>query len=261
MARPSRNTVVLIAVVAVLGLAALGETLRTQLMRPSPLTALDQRQIHQITLECQDCPRRVLQKITGRWVLDDPYVMPADPAQVERLLALAAAPVRHRRNVRDLDLTESGLNPSKSSVTLGTVKIEFGARDTVRRMRFVRRGDDAALVPDSYAELPKITAEALVDPHPFANLGPITEARLDDKAFGPAARERMQKLQAERVQAAPPSARGRALIVAPQDSNAPQFQLCRYGDHWELVRTNPALAYVLSSTDADVLLHPDAKPN
>jgi hypothetical protein len=242
-------------------LAALGESLRTQLMRPTPLTALDQRQIHQITLECRDCPRRVLQKITGRWALDDPYVMPADPAQVERLLALAAAPVQHRRTVRDVDLNEAGLNPSKSSVTLGTVKIEFGARDPVRRMRYVRRGDEVSLVPDSYIELPKLTAEALVDPHPFAGIGPVTEARLDDKPFGPEVRERLRTLQAERVQAAPPSSRGRSLVVAPQDANAPQFQLCRYGDHWELVRTNPALSYVLSSADAELLLHPDAAPH
>src|SRR5436190_19832606 len=102
MARPSRSTLVLIAIVGVLGLAALGETLRTQLMRPSPLTAIDVRQIHGIAIECSDCPRRALAKITGKWVLGEPYDLPADPAQVARLPALPPAPVRPRRSASEV---------------------------------------------------------------------------------------------------------------------------------------------------------------
>jgi hypothetical protein len=253
MAAPSRSTLVLIAVVAVLGFAARGETLRTQLTRPKPLTALDQRQIHKIALECKDCPRRALEKITGRWVLDEPYDMPADPAQVERLLSLAAAPVRHRRPVKDIDVDEAGLNPAKSAVTLGTVRIEFGGRDPVRRQRYVRRGDEVALVADSFAELPKITAEALVDPRPFAGLK--GGATLDDKPLPEPALAKLRDLRADKVQPAPANARGRTLrFEAP---GAPEFQFVRYGDQWQIVRPNPGLAYVLGKDAADVLLEPE----
>jgi len=243
---------VLIAVVGVLGLAALGETLRTQLMRPTPLTALDTRQIHRIALECKDCPPRALEKITGRWMLDEPYDMPADPAQVERLLGLAAAPVRHRRQFKDIDATDAGLNPAKSAVTLGTVRIEFGGRDTVRRQRYVRRGDEVALVPDNYAELPKLTAEQLVDPRPFATIPAGVGATLDGKALPGEVVARLRALAAERVQPAPAATGGRVLrFEAP---GSPEFQLVRYGDQWQLVRAAPALAYVLGRDDADVLL-------
>ena len=255
MAAPSRSTLVLIAVVGVLGLAALGETMRTQLMRPKPLTAIDQRQIHKIALECKDCPPRALEKITGRWVLDEPYDMPADPAQVERLLALAAAPVRHRRALKDIDANEAGLNPAKSAVTLGTVRIEFGGRDPVRRQRYVRRGDEVALVADSFAELPKITAEALVDPRPFAALNVKGGATLDDKPLPEAALAKLRELKAEKVQPAPAGARGRTLRFEAEGT--PEFQFVRYGDQWQVVRPVPGLAYVLGKDAADVLLEPE----
>ena len=257
MALPSRSTLVLIAVVGVLGLAALGETLRTQLMRPKPLTALDTRQIHRIALECKDCPPRSLAKITGRWVLDQPYDMPADQAQVERLLGLASAPVRHRRQFKDVDAKEAGLDPAKSAVTLGSVRIEFGGRDPVRRQRYVRRGDEVALVPDEYAELPKLTAEALVDPRPFVGMSAGAGASLDGKPLPDAVVERLRALKAEHVQPAPPaaSAGGRSLRFDVPD--APEFKFVRYGDHWQIVRPTPGIAYVLTSADAELLASPE----
>ena len=255
MPAPSRSTLVLIAIVAALGLAALGETLRTQLMRPTPLTALDQRQIHRVVLECNDCPRRVLEKITGRWMLDEPYDMPADPAQVERLLGLAAAPVRHRREAKDIDAEDAGLKPPRGAVTLGTVRIEFGARDPVRRQRYVRRGDEVAQVPDSYAELPKLTAEALVDPRPFAGKIATGGATLDGKALPEAALARLREFKAQKVQPAAPGEGGRVLRFEGADT--PEFRFVRYGDQWQLVRPQPGLAYVLASGDAEVLLHPE----
>jgi hypothetical protein len=253
MARPSRNALILVAIVAVLGFATLGETLRERLTRPTPLTALDPRTIHRIALECPDCPARVLEKITGRWMLTEPYNLPADPAQVERLLALASAPVRYRRPTSEVEAKDVGLAPPRGSVTLGGARIDFGGRDPIRRLRNVRRGDEISLVPDQLGELPHLTAEALVDPHPFTALD-LSDTRLDGKPMPEGARERLRTLQARKVQPAPAAAHGRIITVAATSPAGQAFELCRYGANWQLVRRDPSLAYVLSTEDAEALL-------
>lgn len=259
MQRALRNNLTLIGIVAILGAAALADQVRERLAAPRPLLALDPKSVHEIVLECPDCPRRRLEKIGGRWEMAEPYALPADPARIEGLLEIPKSIVQHHYSATALEPAKIGLVPPFATLTLGPRKLEFGTTETLRNERYVRTGGGIELVQDRYSHMLRIAPEGLLEPHPFAGLPRIVAARLDGRALGDAARERLAALRAQRVAPAPASVRGRALEVELGDGRTLGFELVRYGEEWQLVRRVPLLAYTLDSTDVDAVLATDAK--
>jgi hypothetical protein len=254
MQRALRNNWTLIGLVAILGAAALADQVRSRLAAPKPLLALDLKSVHEIVLECPDCPRRRLEKIGGRWKMAEPYALPADAAQVDKLLSIAKVNVQHHYSAQTLEADKVGLTPPFARLSLGERKLEFGTTEALRNERYVRVGSEIVLVTDRFSHLLRLTPEALLDKRPTAGLGPIAKASLGGAPLPAATQHQLELMQAERVTPAPANARGRVLALGFADGHELRFELLRYGEEWQLVRLEPALSYVIKSDDANALL-------
>lgn len=254
MQRALRNNLVLIGIIALLGAAALADQMRARLAAPKPLLAIDPKSVHAIVLECPECPRRTLEKIAGHWEMSEPYALPADPARVDALVAIARAPVTTRYGGEKIAADKVGLTPPYATLTLGGRKLEFGTTEALRNERYVRVGGEIVLVPDRFSHLLRLAPEALLDPRPFGTVGPIAHARLSGVELDAAARDMLTTLAAQRVGPAPTAAHGRALEVELAAGGRLELELTRYGDEWQLVRRAPAVAYVLDAAAADALV-------
>ena len=253
MERATRNNLILIGVIAILGAAALADQMRARLAAPKPLLAVEPRAIHEIVLECPDCPRRRLEKIAGRWEMAEPYALPADPARVEALLEIPRTIVQHHYRETALEPAKVGLVPPFARVTFGPHKIEFGTTEPLRNERYARIGAEIMLVQDRFSHLLRLAPEALLDPRPFAASAPA-KARLDGHALEAGALAKLAALRAQRIAPGPAGARGRLLEVELADGHAIAFELVRYGDEWQLVRREPAIGYVLENAAVDALI-------
>ena len=262
MQRATRNNLILIGVIAILGAAALADQMRARLAAPKPLLAVEPRTIHEIVIECPDCPRRRLEKIGGRWQMAEPYALPADAARVDALLEIPKALVQHHYRETALEPAKVGLVPPFATVTFGPHRIEFGTTEPLRNERYAKLGAEIVLVQDRFSHLLRLAPEALLDTRPFAG-SPPAKAKLDGHALDDAAIAKLAALRARRIAPGPPGARGRLLEVDLVDGHSVVFELVHYGDEWQLVRREPALGYALDTAAVDDLIAaaaPEAKP-
>ncbi len=245
MTRQTRQTWILLAVVAALGLAAIGETVRDRRNTPRPLLA-DPVRFDTIALECAQCAPRRFQRVQGRWEMVAPYVVPADPHEIERLLGLATAPVRRRFAIDDVDPVTLGLMPPFAVVQLGSQRIEFGTTDPINHARYVRAGGSVALIADRISVVLLAPPERFVDPGPFAGLRNGVVAIEEAAADWPAAQvQALAALRAEAVRAASEPLAGRALLVRDGAGRQHRYLLAREGDRILLRREQPPLVYLL----------------
>lgn len=153
MRRGARSLLVLAFVAALLGAAVYAELAHERAQAMDPLTAIDLDAVTWLDVACVACgsPRR-FEKIGGHWRMRAPFDRAADDAAVERLLAIAHAPVRLRRARGELDPAKLGLEPPQVVLTLDAVSIRFGATDAIDGDRYVDAGGDTiALVPDRFS--------------------------------------------------------------------------------------------------------------
>ena len=255
MDRQTRNTWVLVGVVAVLGFAAVAEQMRDRMLAPKPLARINEKSLREIVLECPSCPRRRIERIQGAWTLSEPYSIAADPDVVARLIGVAGAQVRHRYRANQLEPAKVGLAPPFATLALGTLKLAFGTTDAITQARYVRIGEEIALVNDQFSQWLLVPPESLVDPRPFAPLRQLGEIRFDGHPIPAERLASVAALRASRVESAPSWRSGRRVVASYGGNRQVAFTLGRDGERWLLVRDAPALAYVLDAAQA-LLLDP-----
>lgn len=253
--RQTRNTWVLVGVVAALGLAAVAEQMRERMLAPKPLARVNEKSLREIVLECPSCPRRRMERIQGAWTLSEPYSIAADPDMVARLVGVAGAQVRHRYRANQLEPAKVGLAPPFATLALGPLKLAFGTTDAITQARYVGIGEDIALVNDHFSQWLLVPPESLVDPRPFAPLRGLSALSFDGKPIPADRFASATALRATRVESAPSWRSGRRVVASYGGNRQVAFTLGRDGERWLLVRDAPALAYVLDAAQA-LLLDP-----
>jgi hypothetical protein len=151
MRRRLRTPLLLLVVAVLLGTAVYAQLRREQASAIDPLTRLDTAAVHTLTVTCQGCKPRRFEKVDGHWQMREPLQKAADAAAVERLLAIASAPVRFRHAPDALDAKKLGLDPPMASLQLDGTVLKFGTTDAINGDRYVETGGVIALVPDRFS--------------------------------------------------------------------------------------------------------------
>ena len=254
--RHTRSIWVLILVVVVLGLAAVAENLREQRTAAHPLLEFDRARVDEIAIECTGCVKRRFQRVQGHWQMVQPWQIPADAAQVARLIDVGAAPMRRKFALAQIDATALGFVPPFAVLTVGTQRVEFGTTDAINHARYVRVADQVALVRDRVSALLLAAPERFVDPDPLAGLRHGATAVHEDGQLWTASR--LAALVALRAEAISPRAAQTAqrvlLIRDGADRDHPFGLLVDVNGRWSLLRDDPPLAYQLPESAAPLFV-------
>ena len=151
MKRRTRTHLVLIAIVALLGAAVYAEVQREKTLGIDPLTQIDPAAVRSLAITCSGCKPRRFQKVDGHWQMLEPFAQAADDVAVERLAAIARAPVRLRHARGELDAKNLGLDPAYATLMLDGVVLKFGTTDAINGDRYVEVDGAIALVPDRFS--------------------------------------------------------------------------------------------------------------
>ncbi len=153
MKRRTRSLLFLAAIATLLG-AAIWLQLRREAARfADPLISIDPASVRLVELDCTGCTPRRYEKRAEGWYLSAPREAPADPGYVEKLIAIARAPVRTRYAPGELDPAKLGLEPPQASLRLDGLLLRFGTTDAIHADRYVAVGGAIALVPDRFSAL------------------------------------------------------------------------------------------------------------
>ncbi|MEO6687605.1 MAG: DUF4340 domain-containing protein [Dokdonella sp.] len=153
MNRHTRTNLFLIVMVALLGFAVYAELRKEDVIATDPLTTLDPATVRTLDIACTDCKPRRFEKIEGHWRMLEPFAQPADNVRIERIVAIARAPVRFRHAAGELDAKKLGLDPPWASLRLDQTTLTFGTTDAIHGDRYVMVGGTIALVPDRFSAL------------------------------------------------------------------------------------------------------------
>jgi hypothetical protein len=151
--RRTRTLAFLAAAAAALGALVLAELRRERGLAPEPLTAIDPTAVRSLVVACNGCTTRRFEKEDGRWQMRAPRTGAADAAVVDRLAAIARAPVRLRHAAGELDPARVGLDPPQATLQLDGTLLKFGTTDAINGDRYVEAGGSIALVPDRFSAL------------------------------------------------------------------------------------------------------------
>ncbi|MBO9661330.1 hypothetical protein [Dokdonella sp.] len=151
MRRRTRTLWFLSALVAVLGAAVYAQLRHERSLVAEPLTAIDPAAVRSVAVACQGCTSRRFEKRDGRWRMLEPYAQDADAEAVDKLVAIATAPVRYRHAAGALDPKKLGLDPPLASLLLDGVALRFGTTDAIHGDRYVEVDGTVALVPDRFS--------------------------------------------------------------------------------------------------------------
>jgi hypothetical protein len=153
MKRRTRTHLFLFAVLSLLGVAVYAELRKERALATDPLTTLDASAVRTLRIRCPDCETRRFEKVDGHWRMLEPLVQAADDARIDRIVAIARAPVRFRHAAGELDAKKLGLDPPWASLELDDTTLTFGTTDAIHGDRYVMVGDTVALVPDRFSAL------------------------------------------------------------------------------------------------------------
>ena len=155
MSRSNRNLVVLAIVAIVLVAAVLWVGRREYLRHPPTLTTLDPGAVARIELDIPAIASQAFERRTDGWWRVKPSQTHADDARVQRLARLAATPVARWIPLPGIDLSKIGLDHPSATLLLNGVRLEYGGLTAIDDLRYVRVGDQVALVPRQYS--PEVT--------------------------------------------------------------------------------------------------------
>lgn len=145
------NAVLLIVVVALGWLVYLKP--RSDEPVTYPLSALKAGEVGKIHLERTGRTPVVLEKKTGLWFITAPLAAPAEPLQVQRLLAILDARASNRLGASDL--ARFDLDRPAARLTIDAQSFSFGTVGTTAREQYVLTGDAVYTVGLGYgAALP-----------------------------------------------------------------------------------------------------------
>lgn len=128
--------------------------------RPFPLSTLPAAAVGHIRLERAGSDPLVLERTEGRWRLTAPFRAPADPLQVQRLLAILEARAAHR--FRAEDLARFDLDPPHVRLTIDGVSFGFGAVNRATHEQYVLAGGAVYTIEPRYGSGLPASVEALI---------------------------------------------------------------------------------------------------
>lgn len=125
-----------------------------------PLSTLAAATVSHIRLERTGSDPLMLERTGGRWRITAPFSAPADPFQVQRLLAILGARAAHRLGAEDL--ARFDLDPPRVRLILDDVSFGFGAVNSATREQYVLTGGAVYTVEPRYGSALPANAEALI---------------------------------------------------------------------------------------------------
>ncbi len=149
--RRTRHLLGLGAVAVALGLAVFAQLRHEQALAPEPLTRIDAAAVRAVAVRCEGCTVRRFEKRDGHWHMLEPEDAAANDAAVERLVAIANAPIRFRHAAGQLDPKKLGLDPPLATLALDATTLRFGTTDAIHGDRYVEVDGAIALVPDRFS--------------------------------------------------------------------------------------------------------------
>lgn len=151
MTRANRNLGILAAVASVLVALVLWQGRREYLRHPPALTGLDPGSVTQIELDIPGIARQVFTRRTDGWWRVEPSSARTDDARVQRLAKLAASPVARWIAAAEIEPAKVGLEHPSATLVLNGERLEYGGLTAIGDLRYVRVGDQVALVPRQYS--------------------------------------------------------------------------------------------------------------
>lgn len=143
--------VVLLLLIAVLSLLAFYEPGK-EAPTPQPLlTPLARAEAEHFRLERPGAPVVVLTRVGESWRLQEPVDAPANDYRVNGMLDLLGTPTFNRFRADRDDLARYGLADPRAILTVnGALTVAFGETTPLDQRRYVRVGDDIALIADTH---------------------------------------------------------------------------------------------------------------
>lgn len=151
MSHTNRTLAVLALIAVVLVAAVLWAGRREYLRAPPALTPLDPAAVTRIELDLPPVAPQVFELRHGGWWRTQPSAARADDARVQRLAKLAATPVTRWLPTAGIDLARLGLDPPSATLALNDTRLEYGDLTAIDDLRYVKIGDNIALVPRQYS--------------------------------------------------------------------------------------------------------------
>ena len=257
MRRGVRINLALVAIVAVLSAIAYREVRNEVDAREPALSALDASTVDRIDVRCTRCVARAFARSNGRWKMREPYALDADETTIARLIGIAALPVRQRHALTDFDLARIGLSPPLMTLRLGALTLEVGMTDALRGDRYVRVGDQIAMVPDRFSPFLMATPESELDRHLLPRDVGVLELHIDGKA----AAQRVDAWRSAVALKINPVDRGATergepmrVVVTLDNDETISWEIRRGADGDVARRGSPALDYVLDASLVDALI-------
>jgi hypothetical protein len=116
-----------------------------------PLSVLRSPGIKHVRIERNGEPGMVIERTGERWSITAPVSAPADPFQVERLLAILEATSAHR--LPATDLARFDLDPPRVRLTIDGERFGFGAVNAVTREQYVLAGGAVHAIAPRYGAM------------------------------------------------------------------------------------------------------------
>ena len=151
MRRTNRHLVVLAIIAIMLVAVVLWVGRREYLGEPPTLTPLDPDAITKIELDIPSIAPQVFERRADGWWRVRPSEARADAARVQRLAKLAATSVARWVPWSDITPAKVGLDHPSAALVLNGVRLEYGGLTAIDDLRYVRVGDQVALIPRQYS--------------------------------------------------------------------------------------------------------------
>ncbi len=151
MTRANRNLAILAAVALVLVAVVLWQGRRAYRQHPPTITELAPGAVTRIELDIPPIAPQVFERRAGGWQRIQPSAAQADDARVQRLARLAESPVARWISVSAISPAKVGLEHPSATLVLDGVRLEYGGLTALDNLRYVRVGDQVALVPRQYS--------------------------------------------------------------------------------------------------------------
>lgn len=152
------NAMLLIAVVALASWVYLKP--RSDGAASYTLSKLAAGEVRQIRVERKGDPAVVIRKNGDGWLITAPLSAPADPFQVQRLLAILGATPAHR--LPATDLARFDLDQPLMRLTIDDEQFSFGAVNAVTREQYVLTGGAVYVVPPRYGAMVPVNLAQMI---------------------------------------------------------------------------------------------------
>lgn len=118
---------------------------------PGTLLAITPAQVQRIEIVMPGQPPQRYRRRDGHWWLEAATPQRADKdGRLDRIAAIAAAPVQRWRPVGDMDLNTLGLKPPRLILYLDGRRLDYGVMTPFEPGRYVRVGDRIAVIPAQF---------------------------------------------------------------------------------------------------------------